>query len=46
MMKVQEIVQKRYSTKSFDVAKKSAKDFASIEAVTRNSLSCVNGLLL
>lgn len=44
-MNVQEIVQKRYSTKSFDASKKiSTEDFAQIEAVMRNSPSCLNGL--
>lgn len=46
-MNVQDIVQKRYSTKSFDASKKiSAEDFAEIEAVMRNSPSCINRLVL
>lgn len=43
MMNVQDIVQKRYSTKSFDASKKiSAEDFAQIEAALRYSPSSVN----
>lgn len=42
-MNVQDIVQKRYSTKSFDASKKiSAEDFAQIEAALRYSPSSVN----
>lgn len=43
MMNVQDIVQNRYSTKSFDASKKiSAEDFAQIEAALRYSPSSVN----
>lgn len=43
MMNVQDIVQKRYSTKSFDASKKiSAEDFAQIEAALRYGPSSVN----
>lgn len=43
MMNVQDIVQKRYSTKSFDASKKiSAEDFAQIEAALHYSPSSVN----
>ncbi len=45
-MNVRGIVQKRYSTKSFDATKISTEDFAEIEAVMCNSPSYVNGLLL